>query len=306
MRRLRSVAVPVPRSVKRQILLRKTVLALAALLLLALTRPVQGGAADKPSSNSDGAADGTKQGAAGGNRKSPGREEATDPLAAQKTVLEKAERFLEAKNYADAATGYQLLAKDPGAEGTELAATARKRLAELNAMARAGLVRATTASEEKNVRAELRELVVILREFPQSDCVNEARRRFNLLRDLPEIRAELDLREAMDLQKAGELRRAVEAYRAIVQNPDYQSTQFVKPAAARLEALTKDPKAQAAVAQETQALADKEGPELLDLAKQLVRNDNYERAAAKYKEIIDRFPGTRYAEEAKKELEKLR
>ena len=219
--------------------------------------------------------------------------------------MEKARALCGAKKYADAAAIFSVLACDETPEMADCAAAARGQLGELEGLARACLGRAEDAHAAQDHLKELDELAALPRDFPFSASVGEARRRIGVLKSFPEVAALLELQEAEKLEKAGQLLRAAEAYRAIAANGNYRGAPAAKQAAAKLEGLRRDETASAQLKREAQAQADREAPELMDLAKQLARNGNYERAAAKYRQIIEQFPGTPHAERAREELERL-
>lgn len=94
--------------------------------------------------------------------------------------------------------------------------------------------------------------------------------------------------------------KALKAYEKIVKAD--KNSEAGKAAAKKIKAMKSD---KAIVAAMAKADADKNAPGLLKMADQLAGNGNTEQAKKYYQQVIDRYPDSSYAAEARQRLEKL-
>jgi len=92
---------------------------------------------------------------------------------------------------------------------------------------------------------------------------------------------------------------------AIINNPRYENSIAALKATRALDDLNKNEETRAIIKKEFLAKADKDAPQLLAIAKNFVTNNQPKAAKQKLETVIDRYPDTPYADEAKKQLEVL-
>jgi len=108
------------------------------------------------------------------------------------------------------------------------------------------------------------------------------------------------LAKADELYKSKQYANALKEYEKIAKAQ--KDSEVGKKAQAKIAKIKADSKIMAGI---TEAKAKKKCEDWLDMARTLVKSDKESEAAKYYKQIIDEYPDTSYAETAKRELAKL-
>ena len=104
---------------------------------------------------------------------------------------------------------------------------------------------------------------------------------------------------------AGNLSLALKLYQAILENPRYANGVAALKAKRGLEQLQKNDSTREQLKAELQAKAEKVAPHLMAAAKNFLANSLPAKAKEKYRAVIEQFPGTKFAEDAQKELAQI-
>jgi TolA-binding protein len=99
---------------------------------------------------------------------------------------------------------------------------------------------------------------------------------------------------------------ALAIYKSVAANPRYENTVPALKARMKLEDLDKNEATRTKIKSETDAKADKEAPLLLAAAKNFLLNNKPKEAAEKLQIVIDKYPDSKYAQDAKKQLSDLK
>jgi len=234
------------------------------------------------------------------------KEKTMQNLGSVKEMFAKAEEAWKEKNFGRAGPLYSSVAGAtvPGSE--ELADTSRNRMLEMEDLARVKLKAADDADLKRDYTKEVDELSYILRELNMTSGREVALRRLASLKSRPDVAGIVDVAEAEGLEAEGRLLDAVAAYSAIANNPRYDNTIASLKARRRIEALAANEETRGKLKTETDAKADKEAPILLGSAKNFIANNMPKQAVEKLQAVIDKFPDSKYAEEAKQKLAELK
>jgi len=227
-------------------------------------------------------------------------------LGSVKELFAKAEEAWKEKNFGRAGPLYSSVAGAtvPGSE--EMADTSRNRMLEMEDLARVKLKTADDADLKRDYTKEVDELSYILRELNMTSGREVALRRLASLKSRPDVAGLVDVAEAEGLEAEGRLLDAVAAYSAIANNPRYDNTIASLKARRRIEALGANEDTRVKLKTESDAKADREAPVLLGSAKNFMANNMPKQAVEKLQTVIDKFPDSKYAEEAKQKLSELK
>ncbi|MCK6472934.1 MAG: hypothetical protein L6R28_14420 [Planctomycetes bacterium] len=269
-------------------------------------------AAKKDGNGKDGAQG--KDGAKGKDGKDPLK----DPEYKEKVALSEerikelftnAELKYEEGSYREAgAFYYQVMqARDDAAlpKAQDLVKKATDKVLAMDGLAKQHLDNAKDADVKRDFMKEIEELGELVKQFPFAKCYDEARERLTALKNRKEVAGHVELAEAEELAAAGKLSAAIELLKKIQENPRYQNSIVTMKAARRLQELNEGDAAKERLQQEREALAESEAPKLMATAKNFILNKETSRAKEQLNAIIEKFPGTKYAEEAKSKLDEL-
>lgn len=234
------------------------------------------------------------------------KEKTMQNLGSVKEMFAKAEEAWKEKNFGKAGPLYSSVAGAtvPGSE--EMSDTSRNRMLEMEDLARVKLKAADDADLKRDYTKEVDELSYILRELNMTSGREVALRRLASLKSRPDVAGIVDVAEAEGLEAEGRLLDAVAAYSAIANNPRYDNTIASLKARRRIEALGANEETRAKLKGELDTKAEKEAPILLGSAKNFIANNMPKQAVEKLQAVIDKFPDSKYAEEAKQKLAELK
>lgn len=229
-----------------------------------------------------------------------------DNLASIKEMFTKAEDAFKEKKYREAGAFYNsvAMASVPGSE--TIVETSRGRLVELEDNAKEHLKSADDADLHHEYIKEAEELSLITHEFAQTKSYDVALRRMISLKGRPEVAGHVELAQAESLENDGKLSEAVVIYNSIANNPRYEHSLAALKASRKIEDLNKNEATRGKLKTELDAKADREAPVLLNTAKNFVSNNMPKQAIEKLEQVIEKFPESKYAESAKKQLAELK
>ena len=238
-------------------------------------------------------------------------------LASITTSLDEAERMLKDKKTAEALKAFSRIPADARSDG-KLSARVDALQKELQGHADQAYTDADALIEKKdfaNAVAQLKGLSN-LKGLP---IAQRAAGRLKELLAMPEVKAatEAAAKAQKDAEKAGKADEALAAARKLqADKKDEQAYNQFKtittaypntPAAAAAEAEIKKYDADPIFTKKRiQALADSKAKGMLSVAASYKSAGKTDEARARYQAVLDQFPGTTYADQAKKELDKLK
>jgi hypothetical protein len=238
------------------------------------------------------------------------RQKIKESLLDLKEMEKAAEECYTAKNYREAASFYQsiTLASVPGADKPVDAVIekARERLIEMEGLAQDEIRKAEDADLARNYIKAIEHLTVVLRDFPFTKAKATAESRLSAFKSRKDVSSYVEFAECEAAEASGDLAKAVKGYQNLIDNPRYEGTVPVFKAKKRIEVLKTDEATRDALKTQLQATADKEAPPILNTAKNFLMNNQPGPAKEKFQIVVDKYPGTTYAEEAQKEIEKLK
>lgn len=229
-----------------------------------------------------------------------------DNLAGIKAQFQAAEQAWNAKDFKRAGTYYLSVSKAtvPGAE--EMIETSVQRInADMEKLARGHISAADDAGLQRDFMKQIEELSIVLKEFSITAAAKDASNKLTSLRSKPEVAGFVEFSQAEALLAEGKLTEALAALNAIVANPRYENSIAALKATRKIDDLNKNEETRALLKKEFLNKADKEAPSLLNMAKNFANNNQPKAAKEKLVTVIDKFPDTPYAEEAKKQLATL-
>jgi tetratricopeptide (TPR) repeat protein len=237
------------------------------------------------------------------------RQKLKESLTDLKEMEKVAEELYTAKNFREAASFYQSItvASIPNAEKavSSVQEKARERLIEMENLAQDEIRKAEDADLARNYIKAIEHLTVVLRDFPFTKAKATAESRLSAFKSRKDVSSYVEFAECEAAEASGDLAKAVTGYQRLIDNPRYEGTVPVFKAKKRIEVLKNDEATRDALKAQIQAVADKEAPPILNTAKNFLMNNQPGPAKEKFQVVVDKFPGTTYAEEAQKEIEKL-
>lgn len=227
-------------------------------------------------------------------------------LGAIKEMFAKAEESWKNQKFGEASQLYSsvCMATVPGAEA--MVETSRGRIVELEDLAKTHLKTADDNDLKRDYVKEVEELSLINKEFTLTKTREVALRRLITLKTRPEVAGYVEIAQAEALETDGKLMESLAVYRSVAANPRYENSVPSLKARRKLEELDKNEATRTKIKTEMDARADKEAPNLLARAKDFLANLKPKEAAEKLQQVIDKYPNTKYAEEAKKQLAELK
>ena len=226
-------------------------------------------------------------------------------LDAIKAILDRGEESFKAESYPAAFECFADVAACRGVPGAAVHVDkARARLLEMERIAEDKLEEARLARRQGKGAEALAVLEVLLKKYPYTKSAEGARDLLGILSSDPKVAAEVALLQAEELDKAAKYPEAAAAYAAIMRlYPD--SVQALK-AKLRLKAMNEDEAIAKAIADAQKNAADTECPRLLIMARNFATNKLYDQARGLYEKLIQKYPESDYAKEARKALEELK
>lgn len=191
-----------------------------------------------------------------------------------------------------------------GAE--DLADQARNRLQDLEDMAKKKLDEAADAEIKQDFAGEAGILLFVIEQLAITKSADIAQKRFTSLRSKPEVAAYEMLKKAQDFEAVPNITEAVRVYEDLATNPRFEHSIPALQAKRKLDTLNADDQTRAKLKNELDAKAAKEAPQMFSTAKNYVANNMPKDAIAKLEQIMQKFPNTTYAEEAKKMIDTLK
>jgi len=222
------------------------------------------------------------------------------------TMMKEGDAKFDDKSYRDAATFYASVAMANVPKSEQLVQKARARFLEMEDMAAEHLKAADDAILTREYLKAVEELGIVVKEFPFSKVYSEAYRTLVSLKSRPDIAGLVSLTEAEGLEANGNISGAVKAYKEIANNPRFENSLAWVKATKKLEALNNNAEVKAALKGEMNAKAEKEAPGLLSTAHNFALNNDFAKAKEKYALIVEKFPGTKFAEQAQSEMDKIK
>jgi len=234
------------------------------------------------------------------------KEKTMTNLASVKEMYMKAEAAYKEKQYATASPLYNsvALATVPGSE--QMAETSRDRLITFEKLAQDRLKEAEDADLKQDYVKEVEILSGLTKDFYQTKTKDTALRNLIALKTRPDVAGYVEIAQAEALEADDKMTEAVAIYASVANNPRYENTVPALKASRRLEDLQKDAKIADKLKAESDAKADKEAPLLLASAKNFIANNRPKMALEKLQVIVDKYPESRYAGDARKQIDELK
>jgi len=227
-------------------------------------------------------------------------------LAAVKEMFAKAEESWKNQKYNEAGQLYSSVALATVAGAEDMVETSRGRLVEMEDLAKGHLKGADDNDLKREYVKEVEELGLVVKEFGLTKTRETALRRLITLKSRPEVAGYVELSTAESYETDGKLMDAVAIYKSVAANPRYENSVPALKARRKLEELEKNEATRTKMKTEADAKADKEAPVLLASAKNFLLNSKPKEAMEKLQMVIDKFPDSKYAEDAKKQLTGLK
>jgi hypothetical protein len=233
------------------------------------------------------------------------KEQVFNNLASVKDLFASAEAAWKDEHYGLAASLYRSveMATVPGAE--TMVETARGRRIELEDLAKGHLKNVEDADLNQDYSKEIEELDLILREFKTTTANDVASQKMINLKSRAEVAGFIEYSQAESLEKDGKLMDAIKIYTSVANNARYEHSIPALKAQRRLDDLNKNEETRNKIKAELAARADKEAPVLLNTAKNFILNGKPKLALEKLQTVIDKYPDSPYAQQAKQQIEEL-
>lgn len=223
-----------------------------------------------------------------------------------KDLFQRAEAAWKAKSYLEAGTYYQNVATATAPGTEDMVQTSNERInVDMEKLARDHITASDDAGMQHDYAKQIDELGTVLKEFKITKAKDEAQRKMNALKSRPEVAGFIEYTAAEQLISDGKLTDGLAALNAILTNPRYDHTIPALRATRKIEELNRNEETRGKVKQEFTARADKEAPNMLRAAKNFNENNMPKAAREKLQLVMDKYPGTTYADEAKKMLESV-
>ena len=221
-------------------------------------------------------------------------------------MFQAAEQAWKAKSYKQAGAFYQSVAQATAPGSEEMVETANLRIhSDMEKLAKEHVTAAVDAEMTRDYMKVIDELSVVVKDFGITKSRDEAYRRLTSLKSKPEVCGFVDYSQAEQLLSDNKLTEAVALLTSISTNPRYEHSIPALKATRKLDELNKNEETRSRLKSEFIAKADKEAPQLLNAAKNFAANDMPKKAKEKLEIVIERYQGTPYADEAKKQLDAL-
>ena len=219
--------------------------------------------------------------------------------------FELGEQAFKDEQYRIAASHYSsvILSNLPSTEKN--ADKARGRILEMEGLAKSHLGKADDADLGRDYMKEVVELSIITKEFPFTQAYQSALRRLTTLKNRPDVAGSVELAEAEAQEANGQYLKASKGYQSIVDNEHYKNTLPALRAKRHLDEMKTNEASRENLKKDVNAQADVEGPKLIAAGNNFILNKMPAKAKEKFNTVIEKYPGTKYADEAKKQLETM-
>lgn len=234
------------------------------------------------------------------------KQKTLDNLASIKEMFAKAEEAWKNQKYSEAGQLYNSVAAATVAGAEEMAETSRGRLVEMEDLAKGHLKGADDNDLKREYVKEVEELALVLKEFGLTKSHETALRRMINLKGKPEVSGYVELAQAEAYETDGKLEEALKIYKEVANNPRYENSVPGLKARRKLDELDKNEETHKKIKAAADAKADKEGPMLIARAKNFILNSKPKLAQEQLQQILDKYPDSKSAEDAKKLMADLK
>ncbi len=224
-------------------------------------------------------------------------------LAEVKRLLKKGEEEMKDGNYSAAQSFFRAIesCQIPGA--SKYTSKAKGHILQIEEMARKRLNEAEVKHMLREYVAEAAVLEQVLNDFAHTKASRRAKARLSFLSREPKAASTIALAKAKAEEDAQNYGEAVRLYREIRKKwPDEIAGLKAKYA---IERLRSDPEIGELLREHAEFEASKVCPGWINIAHNYRINDDRDRAREYLQRVLDKFPGTTYAEEAKRKLAEL-
>ena len=224
-------------------------------------------------------------------------------LAEVKRLLKKGEEKMKNGDYSAAQSFFRAIesCQIPGA--SKYTSKAKAHILEIEELARKKLNDAEVKHLLREYVAEAAVLEQVLNDFAHTKAARKAKSKLSLLSREPKAASTIAFAKAKAEEDAENYGEAVRLYREIMKNwPGQIAALKAEYAIGRL---TSDPEIAALLREHAEFEASKVCPGWLNIAHNYRMNEDKDRAREYLQRVLDKFPGTTYAEEAKKKLAEL-
>lgn len=182
---------------------------------------------------------------------------------------------------------------------------ADRRIGQIEDIARKGLMEAKNHAFAQRVEQAIRAFVLVQTDFPQSYSAMEADKELLKFTLRPDVKGQLNMAKAASLETQNKFREALALYKEVAEHPRLANTALALKAHQAFERLSKDPKAKLWISTEQMIEEDKKALVALNAAKNFLMNRMQDQARTRLREIVEKYPESRYAVEAKKLLTEI-
>ena len=226
-----------------------------------------------------------------------------ETLKGLKEQLKKGEEAMKEENYSAAQSWFQAIksCRAPGA--SRYTAKAKARILEIEDKARVKLNEAEVRHMLREYVAEAELLAAIINDFAHTRAARLARSKLSLLRREPKAASTIAYGKAKAEEDAENYGEAVRLYEKVLRIwPNEIAALKAEHAVRRLRS---DPKIAELLKEHAEFEASKVCPGWINIAHNYRINADRDRAREYLQRVIDKFPDTSYAEEARKKLKEL-
>lgn len=236
-------------------------------------------------------------------RKQQQKKDVQQSVKAIEEMFNKGSKAFQEKRYSAAYSYFEAVASSTLKEAAKRAAEANAKLLEIEAMAMAKLDEAQVLLY-RGLRVQAVEaLREVIMSFPYCEATREGKKKLSALASDPSVAAELRYVEGKAHEQAENYFEALKIYDDVINRWPEELAALRANAASR--GIRKDPEKVAAAQEAMVVEAGRVAPGLLNMARNYMANEVKDRARRKLNEVISRYEGTDYAEEAKELLSKL-
>ncbi len=226
-----------------------------------------------------------------------------ETLKELKAQLKRGEEAMKQENYSAAQSYFRAMegCQIPGA--SKYTAKAKAHILEIEEMARVKLNEAEVKHMLREFVAEAEGLHLIINTFAHTKASKKARLKLSHLKREPKAASAIACASAKAEEDAENYGEAVRLYNDIIKRwPDEVAALKARVA---VERLVSDLETADLIKEHAEFEASKVCPGWINIAHNYVMNDDRDRAREYLHRVMDKFPGTSYAEEAQKKLEEL-
>jgi TolA-binding protein len=231
------------------------------------------------------------------------RELLAERLDQVKALSEKADAAWSEKRKRLALEYYAIISNSKAAGAEQLITTARNRMVEAEKEAAKRLADAETEYDQGDYVKSLEALKSLMAEYPRTAVAHKADRLVAGLRGRPETAGQMYLSEGELAENYGQWAEAAAIYRKLSADPRFTGSITAVTARRRLAAMSADPDKQGEIQAAAEAEKQKAAARLLKDAENFRRNGMTAKAKERWKELLERYPDSPEAAQAKKFLD---